>query len=773
MNRLRCFAAFSVAAGLAVLPPVSSNAAEPSIVDRPLRLQIADQTFGVADGDALTATFELVGSEDDLDRLAATVTPTPPPTTTFEATTIDAATDTVEAATAGAATVVVTAHQRVVAADQLARLDDEGPTSTTDSIELSGADILASVDGRLIGEIAVPVRIAEPGDADRNGLNVGQPGIYPVTIDVRVDGEVVASSVTFIELVDPEADVGSPLAVSIMAGVRDPGPWPSPTELTGASIEVATLIELAEAVEGPLSIALPPVLVSELTVPANADGSTAATEPNSTSPPSSDVPISVGEPPSSPGATEPAFQGIESPDALLDAFRADELLAVPAFTLDPSSLVAINQIPLFTGQLRAGEDVLSIASPRAVVSRAVWSTDHSISGDAVVMLRNLGIRMVVVPNDVANGLGVPTGAPIAAVFGVRLGDGGTLPAMTFSPLGHMLQAPLPSDDAPTPNASAVRLLVELQLARATADVPAVLLATPRVTVPDPAITAQFVALADDLPDVAVVPVSRLPGIVDGGLVGGAPPVTLPATAGVGLAARLARVDVAREDARHMATMLVDSNRGSLWTAAFDRAMSSAVDDTTAFQHLAETESEIAAVRRAIVPPAPFTFTITGTQSTLRLQVRNTGTEPLTVRIRVRSSKIISEQPADQVVPASGSARFDVPVEARSNGTFTIEVDVLTPDNERLADPVVLKAKVTRVTGLSQVVTGGAALVLASWWFSHLRRRRRRRLAAAGMAPTSVSSLVDSVSPDAAEAQAPPPETADGADGTSDPTGEDR
>ena len=760
-----------------MLPPVSSNAAQPSIVDRPLRLQIADQTFGVADGDALTATFELVGSKDDLDRLTATVTPTPPPTT-FEATTMDAAPDTVEAATAGTATVgvatvVVTAHQRVVAADQLARLDDQGPVSTTDRVELAGADTLASVDGRLIGEIALPVRIEEPGDADPGGLNVGQPGIYPVTIDVRVDGEVVASSVTFIELVDPEADVGSPLAVSIMAGVRDPGPWPSPTELSGASIEVATLIELAEAVEGPLSIALPPVLVDELTVPTDADGSTAATEPNSTSPPSSDVPISAGELPSSPGATEPGFQGIESPDALLDAFRADELMAVPAFTLDPSSLAAINQIPLFTGQLRAGEDVLSTASPRAVVSRAVWLTDDSISGDAVVMLRNLGIRMVVVPNDVANGLGVPIGAPIAAVFGVRLGDGGTLPAMTFSPLGRMLQAPLPNDDAPTPNASAVRLLVELQLARATTDVPAVLLATPRVTVPDPAITAQFVALADDLPDVAVVPVSRLPGIVDGKLVGGAPPVTLPATAGVGLAARLARVDIAREDARHIATMLVDSNRGSQWTAAFDRAMSSAVDDTTAFQHLAETESEIAAVRGAIVPPAPFTFTITGTQSTLRLQVRNTGTEPLTVRIRVRSSKIISEQPADQVVPASGSARFDVPVEARSNGTFTIEVDVLTPDNERLADPVVLKAKVTRVTGLSQVVTGGAALVLASWWFSHLRRRRRRRLAAAGMAATSLSSLADSVSPDAAEAQAPPPETADGADVPSAPTGEDR
>ena len=806
MKRWRRIAALGMAAGVAGgTPTASALAPAPSVIDRPLRLQVVDQTFVVVDGDVMTVSFELTGPQDEVDGVAAAVTPpTTAAPTTIESTTttvpaaeptatspaptsapvpdpaaattttFDAATVDVTPAIAAAATVVVTAHDQVVTADQLELLDEQGPAGTTDSVEGPAAGVLILEDGRLRGEVVVPIGIAEPTDDPAAGLNLGEPGIYPVTVDVRVAGEVVASSLTFVELIDPDADGGAPLAVSIMAGVQDRGPWPSTNEVTSASIELAEMVALADAVDGPLNIALPPVVVDELTTPAaSADDTTATTEPTASSVPSSEPPVSTADEPSSgPGATEPAFEGLGSSDALLDAFRSDELLAVPAVALDPSSIVAVNQRDLFTGQLRLGEDTLSAASPRAVVSRAVWLTDRSISADAVVMLRNLGIRMVVVPNDVANGLGVPTETPLADVFRVDLGAGGTLPAMTFSPLGGMLQAPLPSDIAPTPNDSAVRLLVELQLARATTDVPAVLLATPRVTVPDPAITAQFVALADDVPDISVVPVSRLPGIVDGSL-GDDAAVALPPSAGIGLATRLARVETARVNAGEAAQMLVESNRAAEWTAELDRVMSTAVDDATAFEHLAATEAEIAAVRGAIEAPDSFTFTITGTRSTLPLTIRNTGTEPLLVRVRVRSSKIVAEQPDDQVVPAEGSANFKIAVEARSNGTFTIEVDVLTPGGAPLAAPIVLKAKVTRVTGLSQVVTGGAGLVLASWWFSHLRRSRRRRLATVDASATTDTPPPEAVSPDAAEAQAPPREQPDSPDPTSDRSDEDR
>jgi len=66
----------------------------------------------------------------------------------------------------------------------------------------------------------------------------------------------------------------------------------------------------------------------------------------------------------------------------------------------------------------------------------------------------------------------------------------------------------------------------------------------------------------------------------------------------------------------------------------------------------------------------------------------------------------------------------VPVTARSNGVFPVQVEVLTPAGNRLAGPVELTARVNTLAGLGRVVTVGALLVLASWWFSYFRRRRR-------------------------------------------------
>ena len=81
------------------------------------------------------------------------------------------------------------------------------------------------------------------------------------------------------------------------------------------------------------------------------------------------------------------------------------------------------------------------------------------------------------------------------------------------------------------------------------------------------------------------------------------------------------------------------------------------------------------------------------------------------------------------------------------------MDVLTPAGQRIAGPVALRGTVRRVTGLSQLVTGGAMLALASWWYSHFRRNRRARLAApAGGPGRDLDKADESLSPDAAEAR---------------------
>ena len=184
------------------------------------------------------------------------------------------------------------------------------------------------------------------------------------------------------------------------------------------------------------------------------------------------------------------------------------------------------------------------------------------------------------------------------------------------------------------------------------------------------------------------------------------------------------VDTVREEAGHAATMLVDSPLPAIWAADLDGIESGAIDDPT---RLAEIDAEAAAVLSAIVAPEPFTFTFTGTSNTLRLPIRNTSEEQLRVDVRVRSPKLATNEPIQQVdIPALSSVEVSVPVEARSRGTFTVEVDVLAPDGYRLGPPVVLKGRVSHVSGLAQVITGGAALVLVSWWYTHLRRRRTER-----------------------------------------------
>jgi hypothetical protein len=194
--------------------------------------------------------------------------------------------------------------------------------------------------------------------------------------------------------------------------------------------------------------------------------------------------------------------------------------------------------------------------------------------------------------------------------------------------------------------------------------------------------------------------------------------------------RQAEVDAVRENAHHAASMLIDSTLPHEWNRRLDELLSTDIGDTTAATRLAEIENEVDAVLSAIVAPEPFTFTFTGTSNTLRLPIRNTGPEPLKVEVRVRSPKLATDRETESVeVPALSSVELDVPVEARSQGTFTIEVDVLAPDGAQIGPPVVLKGRVSHVNGLSQVVTGGAALVLASWWYTHLRRRRAERRAA--------------------------------------------
>jgi hypothetical protein len=124
-------------------------------------------------------------------------------------------------------------------------------------------------------------------------------------------------------------------------------------------------------------------------------------------------------------------------------------------------------------------------------------------------------------------------------------------------------------------------------------------------------------------------------------------------------------------------------------------------------------------------------------------------------VRARSPKL-SFPTGDQLIELApaGVTEVVIPVEARANGTSSIEVELVTPEvGLNVEGPVVLTARVNALTGLGQVITGGAVLVLVSWWYGHFRRRRRQRLAR--LEATEAPKAFEAVSPDAAEAAAVP------------------
>ena len=157
-------------------------------------------------------------------------------------------------------------------------------------------------------EVAVPTT----NDTDASGaLVLARPGIYPLTVDLAVDGEVVASHRTFVERLAPTTPPGDEaLRIAVVAGVADPGPDAAPGAMAGAGRAVEGIAAAAAALDGPLSVQFPPDVVAQLDAAALADVRT--------------------------------------------SLAAAEVLAAPALALDPSSAVAAD----------LGDDVLRGAPQR-------------------------------------------------------------------------------------------------------------------------------------------------------------------------------------------------------------------------------------------------------------------------------------------------------------------------------------------------------------------------------------------------------------------------
>jgi hypothetical protein len=71
----------------------------------------------------------------------------------------------------------------------------------------------------------------------------------------------------------------------------------------------------------------------------------------------------------------------------------------------------------------------------------------------------------------------------------------------------------------------------------------------------------------------------------------------------------------------------------------------------------------------------------------------------------------------------------VPVEARTSGTFPLQLSVTSVDGALTVANRTFRVRSTAVSTVGVILMAGAVIFLALWWGIHIRRSRRARAAA--------------------------------------------
>ncbi|MEO6652995.1 MAG: hypothetical protein ABIP17_10095, partial [Ilumatobacteraceae bacterium] len=362
-------------------------------------------------------------------------------------------------------------------------------------------------------------------------------------------------------------------------------------------------------------------------------------------------------------------------------------------------------------------------------TRGGWLVDRGITAGGATAIRNVGVPLLIVPYDryVTLGNSLPAFTDPSLMLNTTLTDDSTMRLMVVDPITELLE---PSDAA-SPIERAVRLMADTSALRyqLDPDVRSMILATQTLGVPDADVLRELAVLVAQHPDYSFADVGQIPEVTNSYFNDGNElALRLDARPDVSLGARFRRIQETRLQAADVASMLpADDARPDTWNDSMRTALSTGLTANDAFGMLEAIDADLALIKGQIEPPDAFPFTIGGTSTQIPLRIGNNGPTPLQIVVHAEADKLgFPEGDIEWTLAPNQINIVDIPVVARSNGVFPVEVELLTPAGNTLAGPIVLTARVSTLTGLGRVVTVGALLVLATWWFSYFRRRRSGR-----------------------------------------------
>lgn len=617
------------------------------------------------------------------------------------------------------ATVRVTAFARMTTRAAVQAVLDGSLPRQVDSVQIPTAGLPSNASADL--EVVVPI---ETDVRTVAALQLARAGVYPLKVEIISHSVVVATVTTFVlRLEDDSEQEVLPLQVTAVAGTTQPVSVDDSTEVVLDSNSLDELSALADVLlrsEMPVTVRVAPAVVA--------------------------------------AAAADEGEGAPIAAALQEALADDDLVAQPVLPIDPSAAAAASP-ERYTVWLREGEDELAAIAAEPA-SRSVAFVDHPISAAGAALVRDLGARLLVATPEVWETLAPQelTGLNQGAVLNLSVG-GGSLPMTVVDPV----IAKRIADGRDRPALTAIIIAAELSALREeladageNPNTHAVVIGTADLGVPDATVFTAVTNLLTMTEGLQVVHTDQL-GLRSATITdtAGAPlSAVLPDQAATDIGARVNLATALRNEAQDVATMLpTGADRPSEWNRLSDRLVTEAMTDDQAARLAGQIRIELASIRNAVELPDAFSFTLTGRRSTVRVKLGNTGPDPLTVQVRLISSKLLFPDGPQTVTLEPGQVtEVKVDIEARTNGKIPVTLEVYTPNGRtRLGFPVPLSARVSALSGLGNLVTGALALVLLTWWVRHVRNNRRARAAAeaAGRHPVRAPrSDGSALSPDA-------------------------
>ena len=529
-------------------------------------------------------------------------------------------------------------------------------------------------------------------NAGGSSVRLRKSGVYPVSLSIQVGDRESSRLLTFVNFITVQTSKNS-LSVSLAAEVN-PALSQTPAGETSLADSARTMLNnVVSSLNGDggvMSLRMSPETLNSLAISSNP-------------------------------------QDAELLGQLQVVLAKHQVLASTFVPFDPSSAEKAKLGSEFDKQLARGIEILNARNGDAGINPRTWFSTRPINTDGISLLARSGFTNVVFSPQAAQSLG----ALDSYTKQYRANYIGDLTAKVSIAVADPRYAASLSASSTNPVQTSMAVAAEiiaqqgeLALGQRRPLDHHLIISTHDGSLPNPVLLNSLLVALSNAPQVTLRPLGSIQRATEAST-----PLTMPSGAPIDLRARRPQLQTVVDEIASTRSMLsADAPQRMWWEDELLLIQSDSLNSERFDLYLKGFKAQLRTFRASVSVPESLTFTLSGKSSDLRLQLRNSASMPLSVLVTLSSAKLtFPEKPQVVTVAANSAVDVIVPVVARANGTFPLEVVLYTPDGTaQVGKRIRLSARVSALAGLGQLVTGVALLLLASWWIAHWRKQHRMK-----------------------------------------------